>query len=324
MPEENVTRLTRLSDKALYNYPTHHFINRLLCLEDVDGLSEEAEFAFRELQSNGELTSATSIKLENGQITGGEKTVKGPIASMACTTKGEIYEDNMSRVFLVAVDESKEQTKKIIEYQNKKAAGLIDARKEDKNKKFIRNLVRVLDALEVINPYATKIHLPEEAQKIRRLNDLFICSIQQVVLLHQYQRKRNERGHVIAELSDIEMAINIMFESIVLKVDELDGSLRQFYENLKSYIEKKYKTSSNFENIRFSLIEIRQALHLSKTQLHRYMNDLQELEYVQQSGGYANKGFTYHITYWDDYKALRERIKKDLEEQIRKIKEENK
>ena len=117
MPKENVTKLTRLSDKVLYNFPEHYFINRLLCLEDIDGLSEEAEFAFRELQSNGELNSATSIKLESGQITSAQKTVKGPIASLACTTHGEIYEDNMSRVFLIAVDESMEQTKRIIEYQ---------------------------------------------------------------------------------------------------------------------------------------------------------------------------------------------------------------
>ena len=113
----------------LYNFPEQYFVNRLLCLEDIDGLSEEAEFAFRELQSNGELNSATSIKLENGQITSGQKTVKGPIASLACTTRGEIYEDNMSRVFLIAVDESPEQTARIIEYQNRKAAGLIDSQK---------------------------------------------------------------------------------------------------------------------------------------------------------------------------------------------------
>ncbi|MBC9914067.1 hypothetical protein [Chitinophaga varians] len=48
MPPEKVTRLTRVSDKVLYNYPEHYFMNRLLCLEDIDGLSEEAEFAFRE------------------------------------------------------------------------------------------------------------------------------------------------------------------------------------------------------------------------------------------------------------------------------------
>jgi len=39
-------------------------------------------------------------------------------------------------------------------------------------------------------------------------------------------------------LEDVEIAIDIMFDSIVLKVDELDGSLRQFYEKLKEHIQK--------------------------------------------------------------------------------------
>ena len=161
MPRENVTKLTRLSDKVLYNFPEHYFINRLLCLEDIDGLSEEAEFAFRELQSNGELNSATSIKLDNGQITSAQKTVRGPIASLACTTHGEIYEDNMSRVFLIAVDESMEQTKRIIDYQNKKAAGLIDYKKEQEIKNFLQKFTGILQAREVVNPFAEKIQLPE-------------------------------------------------------------------------------------------------------------------------------------------------------------------
>jgi len=319
MPHEDIIVVTRISDKSLYNFPEHGLSHKAIFIEDYDGLSEEAEFALRELISNGIIISAVSVKLDNGQITSGQKIVRGPISTIACTTKGYVYEDNMSRVFLVAVDESKEQTEKIIDYQNKKAAGLIDGRKEDKIKKFIKNVVRVLDPLEVINPYATKIQLPREAHKIRRLNDLFQNFIKQIVLLHQYQRKKDERGRLIAELADIEMAINIMFESILLKVDELDGSLRQFYENLKSYIQKKNK--SNYESISFSLREIRHDLHLSKTQLYRYITDLQGLEYIQQNGGFSNKGYSYHITYWDDYKALRERIKKDLEEQIRVIKE---
>jgi len=322
MPEEDVISFTRLSDKALYNFPERYFVNKLFGLEDADGLSEEAEFAFRELQSNGEIRSGTSIKLDNGQITGGEKIVKGPIASICCTTRGEIYEDNMSRVFIVAVDESKEQTDKIINHQNNEAAGLMEERKAEKVQKFIRNVVRVLEPLTVVNQYATKIQLPENVKKKRRLNAMFLCCINQIVLLHQYQRKRDNQGRLIATIEDIEMAVNIMFETIVLKADELDGSLRQFYENLKGYIEKKNKP--NLENIRFTLREIRQALHLSKTQLYRYMNDLMGLEYVQQTGGFSNKGYTYHITYWDDYKALREKIKKNLAEQIRQIKESEK
>jgi DNA primase len=319
MPKENVTKLTRLSDKVLYNFPENYFVNRLLCLEDIDGLSEEAEFAFRELQSNGELNSATSIKLDNGQITSGQKTVRGPIASLACTTHGEIYEDNMSRVFLIAVDESTAQTKRIIEYQNSVAAGAINKEDEEKTKLFIQKFISILQPCKVINPFAQKIHLPEEAQKIRRLNDLFQSFVKMVTILNQYQRKQDERKRLITEIEDIETAVAVMFESIVLKVDELDGSLRQFYEQLKGYLQKQYNGSH--KTAEFSLREIRHALKGSKTQVFRYANDLTNLEYIKQCGGYSNRGFTYKITYWDNYEGMREKIKQNLDNQVKLIKE---
>jgi len=314
MPPESVTKLTRLSDKVLYNFPEHYFVNRLLSLEDIDGLSEEAEFAFRELQSNGELNSATSVKLDNGQITSGHKTVRGPIASLACTTRGEIYEDNMSRVFLLAVDESSSQTKRIIEYQNAVAAGAINKEEEEQTKLFIQKLVRLLQPCKVINPYAGKIQLPEEAHKIRRLNDLFQGFVKMVTILHQYQRKRDDKGRLITEITDIETAVHIMFESIVLKVDELDGSLRQFFERLKAYLQKQH--GKGYETATFSLREIRHALKISKTQGFRYMQDLQQLEYIRQSGGHANRGYFFQVSYWDNYERTRESIRKKLEEQL--------
>ena len=319
MPRENVTKLTRLSDKVLYNFPEHYFINRLLCLEDIDGLSEEAEFAFRELQSNGELNSATSIKLDNGQITSAQKTVRGPIASLACTTHGEIYEDNMSRVFLIAVDESMEQTKRIIDYQNKKAAGLIDYKKEQEIKNFLQKFTGILQAREVVNPFAEKIQLPEEAQKIRRLNDLFQGFVKMVTVLNQHQRRSDERKRLITEIEDIEPAVAVMFESIVLKVDELDGSLRQFYEQLKTYLQQQY--NGNHKTAEFTLREVRHALKGSKTQVFRYASDLTNLEYIKQCGGYSNKGFSYKITYWDNYESMREKIKQNLDNQVKAIRD---
>jgi DNA primase len=317
MPTESVTKLTRLSDKVLYNFPEQYFVNRLLCLEDIDGLSEEAEFAFRELQSNGELNSATSIKLESGQITSGQKTVKGPIASLACTTRGEIYEDNMSRVFLIAVDESPEQTARIIDYQNQKAAGLIDGRKEQETKAFLQNFVRILQPYEVINPYAARIQLPPEAHKIRRLNDLFQSFVKMVTILNQYQRSRDDRKRLITAIEDVETAVAVLFDSIVLKVDELDGSLRQFYEQLKGYLKQQH--NGHHQTAAFSLREVRQALKLSKTQLFRYAGDLAHLEYISQSGGYANKGYVYKILYWDNYQSLREKIRRSLDEQVKAL-----
>jgi DNA primase len=307
IPQEKVTKLTRISDKVLYNYPEHYFINRLLCLEDIDGLSEEAEFAFRELQSNGELNSATSIKLDNGQITSGQKTVKGPIASLACTTRGEIYEDNMSRVFLLAIDESSEQTSRIISYQNAKASGQIDSKQEQATKCFIQNIVRCLEVCQVINPYASKLQLPPDAHKIRRLNDLFLSFVKMITLVHQYQRKKDSKGRLITEISDLEVAIDIMFDSIVLKVDELDGSLRQFFEQLKSYLQKVHDTQA--PGALFTQREVRHALRISKAQCSRYFTQLLQLEYLVCQNGSNLRKVQYKIDYWDLYKQVRETIK---------------
>lgn len=314
IPQEDKKNFTRVTEGSLYNYGMYDLQNKLICIEDLDGMKEEAQFAFRELQSKGMIISSTSIKDENGNISASEKTVYGPIASMSCTTKGEIYEDNMSRCFIIAVDESHDQSKKVIHYQNMKASGQIDEQKERQCTEFIQCLVSLLQPYDVINPYADKVHLPDEAHKIRRLNGLYQAFVKAITLMHQYQRKKDERGRLISEKEDLQVAAEILFESILLKVDELDGSLRQFYERLKQYI--KTKGNSHHESYEFGQREVRQALQVSKTQLHRYLHDLEQLEYIRQSGGYANRGFNYKVLYWDNIQALRSKVKRHLQGQL--------
>lgn len=313
IPEEDKKHFTRVTEGSFYNYGQYDLSNKLICLEDLDGMKEEAYLAFRELQSRGMISSSTSGKDEDGNIRAYEKVVYGPIASMSCTTKGEIYEDNMNRCFLIAVDESKEQTTKIIAYQNQKSAGKIDKEQEQKITEFIKNCVRVLKPYEVVNPYADQVHLPEEAQKIRRLNELYQSYVKQITLLNQYRRSKDPKGRLVSEKEDLQVAAEIMFDSILLKIDELDGSLRLFYERLKDFVKSK---GENYQNYSFGQREIRQALNVSKTQLHRYIHDLLELEYIEQSGGYANRGYEYKISYWDNVQALRAKVKRHLQGQL--------
>ena len=311
IPEENVITLTRITDSSLYNYGENELQNVLMILEDLDGLKEDAFLAFRELQSRGLLSSSTSIKDDSGNIRSHIRTVRGPIASLSATTKGAIYEDNMSRCFLIAVDESAGQTSKIIEHQNQRASGLIKKIEQNKIRLFLQNCMRLMKPYEVINPYAGKIQLPQEADKIRRLNELFQAFIKQVTLINQYQRTKDKQGRLITAKEDIATAIEIMFESIVLKVDELDGSLRQFFEQLKEYLQGK--------DTSFGQREIRQGLRISKTQLQRYIQDLIDLEYLEQTGGSPNRGYRYKISYWDNIERLRKRIQDDLNDQLDKL-----
>ncbi|ALO13927.1 DNA primase [Salinivirga cyanobacteriivorans] len=319
MPSERVVKFTRVTENSFYNYDEFFFKNKLICLEDIDGLKEEALFAWRELISNNQLSSSTSQKDENGNIRSAQRIVRGPMASICATTHGAIYEDNMSRLFIIAVDESGEQTKRIMDYQKQKAAGLIDAEKEKEATELLQNIVRMLKPCKVVNPFAYQIHLPEKAHKIRRLNELYLAFVKQVTIINQYQRKRDAQGRIITETEDLLTANEIMFDSIFLKVDELDGSLRQFYEELKNHI----KTKSNPEQYEFMQREIRHALNISKSQLQRYINDLVELEYLQQMGGYQNRGYKYKILWWDDIAKLREDVKQYLKNQIDRLENNN-
>ena len=308
MPDEEVKRYTRVTDNSFYNQDEYFFVNKLICFEDLDGLKEDAQLAVRELQSNDILRTSTSVKDGSGKIGGAERTVRGPIASLACTTKGEIYEDNVSRSFLIAVDESREQTQKIINYQNEVSAGLVDKEESKKVTTFVQNCMRLLKPYEVINPYANKIKLPEEAHKIRRLNELYQSFVKQITLLNQYQRKQDQQGRLITEKEDLKIACEILFESILLKVDELDGSLRQFFERLKIYLKNKEQE--------FTQREIRQYMNISKAQCSRFFNHLQAMEYITSKYSGNQRLICYKVDYWDNYAKVRATIKDNLTNQI--------
>ncbi len=316
MPQEDVLRFTRITESSLYNWGEFDLFQKVVIIEDLDGLKEDALYALREFISNQVLRSSVTIKDKKGNNKSSHKIVKGQFSSLSATTKGETYEDNMSRSFLIAVDESKEQTARIIEYQNKRNAGEIDPNQSQKAINFIQQIIRNLKVYEVINPYATQLHLPEKVHKIRRLNEMYQAVIKQVTFLNQYQRKLTNNNQLITEIEDIEQATEVLFESIILKVDELDGSLRQFFERLKKHV----KT----ENQEFILREIRQEFNSSKTQIFRYIQTLLELEYIKQVGGFANKGIKYKISYWDNYQKLRAEIKDFLMLQIEQLRQEQK
>lgn len=308
VPQEDVLRFTRITESSLYNWGEYDLVNKLLVIEDLDGLKEEALFAMRELISNQRLSSSVSIKDKKGNIKSVKKEVKGVFSSLSATTKGELYEDNMSRSFLLAVDESQDQTDRIITYQNKRIAGEINEQSQEKAKEQLQKILRALKVEEVQNPYATQIQLPENVHKKRRLNEMFQSIIKQITIINQYQR-RTTNGKIITQIEDVENAVEILFESIILKIDELDGSLRQFFEHLK----KKFKTDD------FTRFEAMEVTGFKKTQLQHYINQLVQLEYIKQFG-HGNKGYKYKIFHFDDIQSVRKKLKDHFTKQIQNLK----
>ena len=308
MPQEDVLRFTRITESSLYNWGEFDLFQKIIIIEDLDGLKEDALYALREFISNQVLRSSVTIKDKKGNNKSSHKIVKGQFSSLSATTKGELYEDNMNRSFIVAINESEEQTEKIISYQNRRNAGEIDRSIQEKAISFIQKIVRSLKHYEVINPYATQIQLPNNVKNKRRLNEMFQAIIKQVTFINQYQREV-KNGFLVTEIEDIENAVEILFESIILKIDELDGSLRQFFEKLK----KAFKEES------FTRFDAMEVTGFKKTQLQFYLNDLVRLEYLKQIG-FANKGFRYKISYSDNIQKVRKDLKEAFGKQLEELK----
>lgn len=312
MPQEDVLNMTRITSKSLYHYREKELINKLILIQDFDGLDEEAQLAFREMQSAKFLCSSTVTKDMFGNIRGKIKKVNAHFASLTATTQAEVYFDNMSRSIILGVDESKEQTLRIIKHQNMKIAGVSNSDSEQQAKQLLRNAIRVLKSYEVVNPFADRISLPMEANMLRRLNSQFQSFIAQITLLHQYQRKLDSKGRLIATKQDIENAVEVFFNSIFLKVDELDKSTRQFFEQLKGYVKSQPKGSTH----RFTAKEVRDAINVSKTTSFKKMEILQKLEYIRVAEGSANRGFKYVIAHWDNLEKMKSKVKTDLSKQL--------
>jgi hypothetical protein len=313
-PPEDVLSMTRVTSKSFYYYTHGELMDKLLLIQDFDGLDEEAQYAFRELQSAGSVSSSTTFKDRTGNINSMVKTVKSHFASLLATTRAEIYYDNMSRSVAIGVDESDEQTCNIIDYQNKVLAGQIEQTEERKAKEFLQNCIRCIKPCEVINPFADKVKLPIEAKMLRRLNNHYQAFVKQITILHQYQRKRDHKNRLITEPEDLRMACEILFDAIMLKVDDLDSILRQFFDSMKAHV--KLNTKGNPTDYQFTQREVRIALNASKTTCFRNFEDLELLEYIQRTGGYANRGFKYKIVFWDDWDKIRKKIKQDLSRQL--------
>jgi ABC-type glutathione transport system ATPase component len=103
MPQEDVLRFTRITESSLYNWGEFDLFQKIIIIEDLDGLKEDALYALREFISNQVLRSSVTIKDKKGNNKSSHKIVKGQFSSLSATTRGETYEDNMSRSFLLAV-----------------------------------------------------------------------------------------------------------------------------------------------------------------------------------------------------------------------------
>jgi hypothetical protein len=301
MPEEDKLEITTLSMNAFYYFGKEELKHKLLLIEDMDG-AEAVLYPLRELQSKRKISKTVTLKDSKGNLKTVTLNVEGPVCISGCTTREALYEDNANRCILLYMDNSPEQDKKIMDYQRKLSAGLIDQYEERKVREQIKNVQRILKPISVKNPYATYLNLPEAVFKPRRTMLLLLMFTETITYYHQYQRelKTDEdtgEQYIESTVADIEAAFILLETTLLKKSDELNDACRTFFEGLKTYL-KEQDTEAFYSK------EVRSAFRLSPSSLGRYLYELERMGYIKIIRGNRYKGFEYKIQNWNDLETL--------------------
>jgi hypothetical protein len=232
---------------------------KILYLEDPEAELIKSQ-AFKVMASGG--TAITVVK--DQQVF--QKDIDGKPIIIITSMKTTIDIEGERRWDCIRLDLSPQLTRKVKERVALKAAGLINYTPD----KELRSLIQNLRRKEVIVPFAQKMvaGLSDHSNirtQILKLIDYTMAS----AVLHQYERKKDEQGRIIAEPMDFEYA-RLAF--IKLR-DEEALALTKKEQELVDYLKEK-KTPIKIRDI------VDELEGYTKDWIHRHKEDLIERKII--------------------------------------------
>lgn len=309
-PPEDLVKITSLSGKALFYKDRQSLKNKVLAIEEGDG-ADDAAYALRSLISNGVLISESTIKdLSTGRLTTMENRVEGPTSVFFTTTNPDTDPETASRFFVVGIDESREQTRKILAMQRKQQ--MIDSRGFNnlatKIKNKHHNFQRLLQPVGVRNPYGEQLSYDDDRLQGRRDQPKYLQLIKAVAFLRQLQKETKREGEssfIEVDLEDIRIAGKLTGEVLGKSLDELSRPGRDLLMLLDEMVEETAKEclppmdehKPDRTNISFTRRDIREFTGWANARVHRYIKELVELEYILVDSGRNGSAYRYRLAY---------------------------
>jgi len=305
IPEEDKVPSTSFTTNALYYMGEYNLQHKLILIEDMDG-AEAVMYALRELISKKQIIRLVPQKDSKGITKTMMFKVNGPVTVAGCTTQERIYEDNANRSFLIYIDESKAQDESIMHYQRKKSAGTVNSEEERQIKELLQNTQRLLQPVQIRNPFAEQLQIPTEVFKPRRTNAHYLQFIEAVTFYHQYQREKHTdkatgETYISTTLEDIAAANKLMKEVLLRKADELSGATRNYFELLKTALQENKQST-------FTNKEARQLLRLPISTVKRYNLELLQSNCIKRNDNQKTKAYHFEITSYEEYNQLQTSI----------------
>ena len=204
------------SAKSIYNMKKDALKHKTLILNEAFSFegnsSSDNEFTHivRCLLSEGSVTyQYTSFDSEGNKITA-YQTVSGPTPLITTSIYGSHEKQLDDRMFSIHPNISSKQTSAVLDIEAQQASGVLETI-DEKEIQVWRVFHDSLEVLDVVIPFAPDIQLlfdkgGDLPVAARRAFKRVLTSIKTISLLHQKQRKKDDQGRVIAEISDYALA----------------------------------------------------------------------------------------------------------------------
>ena len=249
-PPEDLVKYTRISGQVLFYKDEDALKNKLLAVDEEDGATQAA-CALRSLLSSGYLScSVTRTDPQTGRQLADDRRVNGPTAVFMTTAHPEAFDyETRNRYVLLTVDESKEQTKRILELQrwNETVEGLLARERRKAVFRRHHDAQRLLQPLEVVIPVESAY--PSGFLILRREQKKYLTLVKAVALLHQHQRPRKTVSidgraveYIEATSADVEIARGLASAILSRNLDELAPPSRSLYQVLRELVGEKRKS----------------------------------------------------------------------------------
>ena len=304
-PEEERVQYSAMTGQSLYYLGETNLKHKILAIAEEEG-AEKAGYALKLLQSEGELTIASTGKdPHTGRMETQEYHVEGPVMIFLTTTAVEIDEELLNRCLILTVDESREQTERIhaLQRQARTLEGLVAKEERKDLLRTLRNAQRLLQPLAVVNPYAGELTFTADRTRTRRDHEKYLTLIDAIALLHQRQREPETRtvaGRAVpfirATLGDIALANRLAPDLLGRSLDELPPQTRRVFEAIKQTVRARCEGEQIEQRVAlFSRREIRARLGWGLTQIRAHLERLRDLEYIEARFGRPGASYQYEL-----------------------------
>jgi len=297
MPDEERVQYSAMTGQSLFYMSGQNLKHKILAIVEEEG-AERASYALKLLQSEGELTIASTGKdPATGRLITQTYRVEGPVMIFLTTTSPDVDEELLNRCMVLSVDERRGQTRAIHDRQRESQTleGFLARNDRQQIRRLHKNAQRLLVPMMVVNPFARELDFADHATRARRDHMKYLTMIRAVTLLHQHQRPVQttvHRGRTLEYIEstreDVELATQLAQAVLPRSLDDLPPQTRRLLDLIGEMVQTRMSREKLAQAaVRFTRREAREWTKWGQTQLRLHLERLEEHEYVvvHRSGG---------------------------------------